>query len=216
VRVPKGRGPVFLLQGGGTNAWLGGEDLLESWDLGAAVIAGRTARTETRLGAGWRDRGYSGGAGGALQRGDETETSVALDQVVFFKRQGRIGRGRSLRLGIEAGEVDADRTFAESFTEARLEAGLPLSGGWRLSLFGARRDEKYDHPESNVGNPFGPPRHDTTWRAGATALWEATSHLSWIVRGMYVWRDSNVELPPGSPLLDYQRTIVSSGFRWVF
>ncbi len=211
VRVPAGRGLTFLLQGGGLYGRLGNEDFLTSWEAAASVIARQAARTETRLAAVLRGRDYSGGAGGALRRGNEDEASVAADQLFFFGR-----RDRYLRLGAAYGISEADRSFAASFIEASAEAAAPLSGRWALSLFGALRKDEYEHPESNVGDPFGPPRDDTTWRAGAAALWKSTDHLFWTARGTYVRRDSNVELLPGSPLLDYERTILSLGLRWIF
>jgi hypothetical protein len=207
ARLSAGEGRVLLLQGGGLYATFGGEELLRSGEAAAAVSVRAAATSETWLAVAVRARRYAEGAG--LRRGDEEEVSVAVDQLLF-----RGSRERYLRIKLEGGDVRGERSFAAVFGEARIEAGVPLSPRFSLLVHGSGRLDRYDHPQSNVGDPGGPERDDRTWRVGAAAVWRATERLDGIVRGSAVRRDSNVELPAGSPLLDYRRTVLALGLRW--
>ncbi len=210
VRMPLGNGPAVLLQGRGTYARFGGEELLQAREAAFTGVLRTTTRSETTLAAALRDREYAAGAG-ALREGDEDEISVAVQQARFFG-----GRERSLRVGLEAGEIRADRPLAAKFGEARVEAGLPVAARCRLFLHAALRADRYDHPESNLGRPTGPGRDDRIWRAGIAGIWQpsAASRFDWIARAEHVRRQSNVELPAGSPLFDYERTVLALGLRW--
>jgi hypothetical protein len=209
-RLPFGDGPAVLLQAGALRAHFGGEELVSTGELGLTAMIPETSWTETRLTAIGRRRDYAPGAG-ALRQDEEDEVSAGIDQLFFFRR-----RDRSLRAGVEMGEVEAGRLQAASFSEARVEAVVAVSSRWSFSLLAARRDDRYDHPESNFGSPNGPARDDTTWRAAAAVVWQATQRLGWMVRGTHVRRDSNVECPPGVSVLEFDRTILSIGFLWSF
>ncbi len=210
ARLPVGSGPAVLLQGGGAYATFGGEKLLRTWEAGVSRVVRTTVRSETTLAGAVRDREYGSGAG-ALREGGEDELSVALRQSRFFG-----SRDRYLRLGVEVGDIRADRALTATFGEASVAAGLPISARCRLFLHSSFRVDRYEHPESNVGNPGGAGRADRTWRVGIAGAWQssARARLDWIARAMYVRRHSNVELPAGSPLFDYERTVLALGLRW--
>ncbi len=210
TRTPVGEGPAVLLQGRGVYAQFGGEELLQAWEAAVTGVVRTTARSETTVAGALRDREYGGGAG-TLREGGEDELSIAVGQSRSFG-----GRDRYLRVGLEAGDIRAERALAARFGEARVEAGRLLSVRCRLLLYAALRADRYDHPESNIGSPGGPGRSDRTWRAGIAGAWQPSAHVpfDWIARAEYVRRNSNVELPAGSPLFDYERTILALGLRW--
>jgi len=87
---------------------------------------------------------------------------------------------------------------------------------WTLQVAGSLREDKFRHHESNLFNPAGPPRKDTTGRATVALVWESSVRLRWIARGTYVDRNSNVDVTPSLPALDYKRTIASLGVSWFF
>jgi hypothetical protein len=174
-----------------------------------STVALRTTRTETRLSASWRDRAYAEDRG-PLGRSDEEEVAVGAGQTFFLGR-----RDRALSLEVESGEVRSVRPFAASFTAISAQASLAVSSRSVLFVLGARREDDYDHPESNLALAAGgPARHDVTWRATAGWLRRASARWSWSVRATHTQRESNVEFPPGSPLLDYERAVLSLGLRW--
>jgi hypothetical protein len=209
-RLPLGGGPVVvLLQAGSLYASFGGDELVRRDEAALTVMVPETHRTATRLIATGRRRDYAAAAGD-LRQEEEDEVAAGVDQFLFNER-----RDRWLRVGVEAGEVRAGRLQAASFTEARAEAEVVVASRWTLSLLGARRDDRYDHPESNLGSAVGPAREDLTWRVTAMVVWQATDRLGWVARGVHVRRDSNVELA-GFPLLDFERTVVSAGLIWGF
>ncbi len=206
VRVPAGAGRfALLLQAGGSAAWLGGERLLETADVAAALLVRETSRTATRVSLAGRDRDDSADAPLLLRRSGE-ELSVGVDQMV------RLGRpGRSLRVGARAGEERMGELFDLSYGEASAEVAAPLAPRWSLHLLASLREDRYAEPASNLLQPLGPARDDTTWRLAAAALWQATDRICWTLRGSHLRRDSNV----GS-LFSYDRTVVALGVEWAF
>ncbi|HYU33492.1 MAG TPA: hypothetical protein VEW48_15165 [Thermoanaerobaculia bacterium] len=211
-RVPRGEGRLaFLLQAGGSRAWLSGDSYRDTTDLAAALFVRETPSATTRLGVSWSDRDFAGGL--PLLRPSGRELSGSVDQWVFFGRPDG-----SLRLGAAAGRYDAERSFERTFWEVSAGAEVPLAPRWALDLTGGFRDDDYANQESSLlGDPLAPPRHDTTWRASATTTWRAAGHLSWTLRVSHIQRNSNVETPfPAVPLLDYERTVVSLGATCLF
>jgi len=214
LRVPAGSGRLaFLLQAGGSRAWLSGDLYRRTADLAASLFVRETPATATRIGVSWSDRDFSE-PGVLLLRPSGEELAGSLDQKIFLGRPDR-----SLRLGAAAGRYDANRLFERTFREVSAEAAMPLVSRWTLYLTGEVRDDDFTNRESNLalGSPLAPPRQDTTWRASAAAIWRATDRLSWSVRASHARRGSNVEIPSlGVPLFDYERTLVSLGVEWLF
>lgn len=209
ARVPSGSGRFsFLLQGGGTRIWLGGDSYLSAAEGAFSVTARRGARSALRLDLEVRDSSYSNDGPGALRRGG-IETVVGLSQYFFLGR-----RDRYLRLGAAAGEQDSGLAFDSASTEAFAELAAPLSTRWTLSLLGSYREDRFDNPESSLLHAPGTPRDDTTWRVTAASAWRMTDRLRWLIRGSHVRRDSNVLVVSRTPLFDYERTTLSLGVDW--
>jgi len=213
TRVPSGAGrAILLLQGGGSFTWLDGNLFLRSADSALSLAIPESAWGETRVALRGSDLDFREEDGPPAFDHSGSEVSLGLGQVFFL---GREGRRPYLRLDQTTGKSHAGRVFESSFDKTSAELSLPLPGRWTLFLLGSRRQDRFAHPESNVTDPAGPARDDLTWRITATTIWQVDQHLSWIVRGSHVRRDSNVEISTG-PLLDYRRTIFSFGFNWVF
>jgi len=212
--VPAGQGRLaLLLQAGGSRAWLAGDLYRGTVDGAASLFVRETPATTTRIGASWSDRDFFP-AGLALLRPSGKELAGSVDQWITLGRPDR-----SLRLGAAAGRYDADRVFERTFREVSAEAAVPLAPRWTLYLTGEVHTDDYANRESNLAlpdDPLAPPRRDTTRRASATAVWRATDRLSWSLRASEARRRSNVEIPFGGPLLDFDRTVVSLGAAWLF
>jgi hypothetical protein len=113
-------------------------------------------------------------------------------------------------------ERRASRAFDASAVEGQAEAALPFSLRWEVRLYGAWREDDFDHPESNLFAPAsGIVRKDETLRMIATVLFRPAPRLRWLARATWVDRDSNVDLGEGLPDLDYQRLLVTAGISWV-
>jgi tetratricopeptide (TPR) repeat protein len=218
TQVPFGNSRYsVLLQGGASYYQLDGTTFLRTWDGAASLILRPTPDTSTQLGLAFSDREFSDrGLGNARRSGQDL--ILRLGQSFFFKR-----RDRSLRLTAVAGDRNAGRAFSASFVEGGIELALPLAPWWprwSLQAAGSLRKDGFDHQESNLFNPSGPPRKDTTARTTVALVWESSVQLRWTLRGTYVDRNSNVSLmsalPPALPALDYTRTLASLGVSWFF
>ena len=212
VRVPARPGRLtVVLQAGGSYARVGGDPYLRSAAAGGSLWIRDSNSEATRLDLEIRDRSYDGDGPPPFQRSG-TEVSLAASQIFFVG-----GDDRFLRLGAAAGQWTAGRAFAGSSLEGIAEITAPLPGGWTLFLQGARRADRFAQPESNLGDPFsGTARRDATWRALASLERPLTDRLRFTVRGMWVERGSNIDLPPGFPLFDYRRTLLATGLVWTF
>lgn len=197
-----------LLHAGGTSYQLDGSSYLQTWEGAASLTFHETAATATRLDLGYADRDFS-------DRSDELRSgedlSLQVSQLFFFGR-----RDRSLRLGVLTEDRRAEPEFAATVLEGNAEAAWPLGDRWVLGLEGSVREDDYEDPRSNLFDPTGESRNDTTARGAVTLAWAATQRLRWTARGAYIRRTSNVDLGPGLPDLDYRRLIVSAGMSWVF
>lgn len=211
VRVPFGERRVSaLLQGGGGYYQLDGATYLRTWDGAASLILHLTPATSTQLDLVFSDRDFSGGGLGDERRNGQ-DLFLRLGQSFFFGH-----RARCLRLAAAAGDRQASREFSASFAEGSAELALPLTPAWSFQLRGSLRKDDYDHEESNLFNPAGPPREDTTVTATAALVWQSSFRLRWTARATRVDRDSNVDLGSGLPDLDYQRSTASLGASWSF
>jgi hypothetical protein len=212
VRVPGRPGRLTAtLQAGGSYARVGGDPYLRSAAAAGSLWIRGPGSDATRLDLEIRDRRYDGDGPPPLQRSG-TEISLAASRIFFLG-----GDDCSLRLGAGAGRWTAGRAFAGSSLEGLAEITAPLPGGWTLFLQGARRADRFAQTESNLGDPFvGAARRDATWRVVAAAERPLAERLRFTVRGMWVERGSNVDLPPGFPLFDYRRTVLAAGLVWGF
>lgn len=209
ARVPFGASRfTTLLQAGGTHYQLDGTSYLQTWEGAASLTFHETSATATRLDLGYADREFS--ARSDAQRSGE-DLSLQVSQLFYFGR-----RNRYLRLGALAEEHQAHPAFSASILEGNAEIGWPIGARWTLGLEGSVREEDYDDPRSNLFDPAGEARNDTLARGALTLAWAATERLRWTARGAYISRNSNVDLSPGVPGLDYRKLIVSAGMSWVF
>jgi hypothetical protein len=211
TRVPAGAGRfALLLQAEGTTARLGGDPFLHASEAGAALLMRESPATTTRIDLAGIDRSYSHDESGVLGQGGR-ETSLGVSQFVFLGR-----RDRYLRLGLAAGERSAGLAYDSTSRTAFAEASLPLLPRLTLFVAGERREDRFSHSISNLFNPTGPEREDVTWRLTGAAVVALADSLRVTLRGSYSRRRSNVDFTPGSPLFDYRRTVVSTGFDWSF
>jgi hypothetical protein len=209
ARVPSRSGRFsFLLQGGGTRVWLGGDSFLSAAEGAFSVMARHSPGSAVRLDLEIRDSSYSRDGSGALHRGG-TEAVLGLSHYFYLGR-----RDRWLRLGAAAGEQDSGQAFDSASTEAFAELAAPLSTRWTLSLLGSYREDRFDNPESSLLHAPGRPRDDATWRVTAASAWRMTDHLQWVIQGSHVQRESNVLVVSQAPLFDYERTTLSLGVDW--
>ena len=214
ARVPFGSGRSgrisALLQAGGATYQLDGGAFLRTWEGAGSLFFHERPATATRLDLGLAGRGFAAGP-----LGDERESgrdlSLQASQLFFFGRPDR-----SARIGL----LGVDRRSHPEFTEKRLEANaelrMPFARRWSASLEGAIGRDDFASAESNLFDLGGPARRDTTRRAALTLAWAATPRLQVTARGTYANRGSNVDLGPGLPGLDYQRSTASVALSWGF
>jgi len=197
-----------LFQAGGAVYRLGSDPFLQTMDGAAAFSFRETAGTSTRFDLGYSDRHFSGGPRFDPRHSGQ-DLSLGVSQLFYFG-----GLSRSLRLGASGADRRAGPEFAGSYLEGNGELVWPL--GLRLSavLEGRVRKDRYDRPESNLFDPTGPPRRDTTLQSAATLVWAASVRLRWTLRGIYTTRNSNVDLGDGLPDLGYRRKVISVGLSW--
>ena len=77
------------------------------------------------------------------------------------------------------------------------------------------RQSDFDHPESNLLDPSGPSREDSTWAVTAALTWVLRSELHLIAQASYTDRDTDLGLV-GPSTLDYQRTVTMLGVNLSF
>jgi hypothetical protein len=213
TRVPLGLGRFSaMLQAGGGYALLGGESFLRVAEAAASVKVRESAWAATRVDVEARDRTFlhEDRTGSLLRSGEEAVLGV--HQYLSWGRADRY-----LRMGLIAGRQQAEGlAFDADFGEASAEVGVPLASRWTLFLLASRREDRFAHPESNLSDPGGREREDTTWRGTAALLWRTTDRTVWTVSGGYVRRDSNLALFSGASLLDYDRATASVRLQWLF
>jgi hypothetical protein len=210
VRVPFGASRVSaVLQAGGSHYRLGDATYLKTVDGAASLSFQESTSTATRLDLAYSDRDFDDRGIEGLRSGEDL--SLQVSQLFYLGR-----RDRFVRVGVRGLERRASRAFDASAVEGQAEAALPFSLRWEVRLYGAWREDDFDHPESNLFAPSsGTVRKDTTLRAIATVLFRPAPRLRWLARATWVDRDSNVDLGEGLPDLDYQRLIVTAGISWV-
>lgn len=207
VRVPfASNWFTAVFQAGGSSYQLDGSTYLHVWEGAASLTFNETPGTATRLDLLYSDLDFSA-AELADERRSGEEMSVRASQLFFFGR-----RDRFLRLGLLAGDRKAGPPFSASIGEASAELRWPLAARWAVHAEGTVRRTGYDGPASNLFDPQGETREDTTARAAVTLSWAATERLRWTARGVYVDRDSNLGF--AETFLDYRRTVVSVGLSW--
>jgi hypothetical protein len=211
TRVPMGDTRLgLLLQAAGSWLGLGNTDYLRQAGGAAALTVNGPGPAATRIDLGASRLRFAGDATGDLRRSG-SELAVAVGESLFLG-----GRGGYLRLAASGGARQAGASFAHRFVEIAAEAGTPLPAGWTLYLDVDRRQERFDHPQSNLTQLAGPARDDASWRGSVAAARMLGERLACTARASYVRRDSNVELPGQMPLFDYRRTIAGVGISWFF
>jgi hypothetical protein len=121
-----------------------------------------------------------------------------------------------LRVSALVADRAAGREFTATAAEGKAELAFPVGGRWSVAVEAAARRDEFEHAESNLFVPAGPPRRDTTWRAAALLSRRAGARLLWSARVGWADRDSNVDLGPALPDLDYRRTSAGLGVGWTF
>jgi hypothetical protein len=207
VRVPfAGSRITALVQAGGSSYQLDGSAYLRTWEGAASLAFNETSGTATRLDLLYSDLDFS-----EVELADERRSgedlSVRASQLFFLGR-----RDRFLRLGVLAGDREAGPPFSASIEEGSAEIRWPLAIRWAVHAEGSLRRTEYDGSESNLFDPGGETREDTTIRGAVTLSWAATERLRWTARGLYVDRDSNLGFEEA--FLDYRRTVLSVGLSW--
>jgi hypothetical protein len=209
ARLPFGSSRfTSLFQTGGAVYRLGSEPYYQTLE-GAAVFGIReTPATTTRFDLGYADRRFPGGLLSDPRRSGQ-DLSLGLSQIFYFG-----GWNRMLRLGARGVDRRAGPEFKGTFLEGNGELVWPL--GLRLStvLEGRVREDHYDRRESNLFDPTGPRRRDTTLQTAAALVFASTDRLRWTARAAYTRRRSNVDLGDGLPDLGYRRLVVSAGLSW--
>ena len=210
LRVPVGQSRfTVLLQASGAHAWLGGGSYLRLAEGAVSLGIREAAWTLTRIDVQVLDRSFEPALVERFHGG--RESSIGLSQSF---RLG--GQNRYVRLGVRAGEVSGSPGSDGEVREAEAEVGVPLYARWALVLSGSWTERSFDHEVSNFARPSGPARDDALWQVTAASAYRLTSRVQWTARASWAERDSNVELLPGAPLLDYRRTIVATGLEWSF
>ncbi len=209
--VPFGSEAVsILLQGALEHYRLDNEPYLTSFTLAASLILRESLRTATELSLVVQDREFSQEPSGDRRRSGE-DARLEVSQLFSLGR-----RDRYLRLALSAGDRQAGRAESAARHEAGAEVMLPLVPKWTLRLAGARREDRYDHRESNLFHPTGERREDTTWRGETTLLWAVTPRLRFTLNVLRVERESSVDLGSNLPDLGYARAAGSIGLEWLF
>jgi hypothetical protein len=210
ARTPFAGGGRFtaLLQAGGAVYRLGSEPYYQTLEAAAAFGVRETPAIATHIDLAYADRRFPGGLFSDPRRSGY-DLALGLSQSFDFG-----GRNRSLRLGARGVDRRAGSEFTGTLLEGNAELVWPLALRLSAVLEGRAREDRYDRPESNLFNPTGPRRRDTTLQTAATFVWAATPRLRWTARTSYTRRRSNVELGDGLPDLGYQRLVVAAGLSW--
>jgi hypothetical protein len=226
ARAPLGGGRfAALVQAGASYSELGGAPFLRTAEAAAAVTIRpqrdnrdradrRTSPpppkvlTSTRITLDVQDRAFF--REHRVRSGEQV--TVELSELVHFTR-----RGIDFRVSLLGGDRSAREAFSESFVDAGADLLLPLTRQWSLRFAGGWRRDDYDHRSSNLFDPDnGSRRQDETWRGAVALTWEISQHLRGTARATAASRNSNVDLGPGQPDLDYRRATAALGLSWVF
>jgi hypothetical protein len=210
ARTAIGGGSRFtaLLQAGGAAYRLGSEPYYQTQEAAATFGLRETPAIATRIDLAYADRRFSSGPLSDPQRSGY-DRSLGLSQSFELG-----GWNRSLRLGARGVDRRAGPEFTGTLLEGNGELAWPLALCWSAVLDGRARQDRYDRPESNLFNPTGPRRRDTSLQAAATVVWAPTPRLRWTARTSYTRRRSNVELGDGLPDLGYRRLVATAGLSW--
>ncbi len=198
---------AFAIQAGGSASWINGAPYLRTADLGLGWTFREGKGAATSLDLGYSDRSFSG----VSQKRSGDDLSAGLHQTFFLGRSDR-----SFSLGVTATNRSAGRRFASERRSAEVGLALPIGARCGLNLSGSYLNEKFDHPESNLFSPFGPPREDDTTRGAAAFIWSPSAKLRFAARAAFARRTSNVDLGSGLPDLDYRRTEFGLSAAWTF
>jgi hypothetical protein len=197
----------FVAQAGGSAVWLDGDSYLRSADVGLGWTLREGTSTSTAIDLAYSDRSFSG----THKKRSGDDLSAGLHQTFFLGRSDR-----SFSLGVTAVNRSAGRRFASERRSAEVGLALPIGARCGLNLSGSYLNEKFDHPESNLFSPFGPPREDDTTRGAAAFTWAPSAKLRFAARAAFARRTSNVDLGSGLPDLDYRRTELGLTAAWTF
>ena len=210
ARTPFGGGGRFtaLLQAGGAVYRLGSEPYYQTLEAAAVLGVRETPATTTRLDLGYADRRFPGGLLSDPRRSGH-DLSLGLSQLFYFG-----GWSRALRLGVRGVDRRAGPEFTGTFLEGNGEVDWPLGLRFSTVLEARARTDRYDRRQSNLFDPTGPRRHDTTLQTAAAIVWAASDRLRWTARAAYTRRHSNVDLGDGLPDLGYRRLVLSAGLSW--
>jgi hypothetical protein len=210
ARTAIGGGSRFtaLLQAGGAVYRLSSEPYYQTLEAAAAFGVRETPAIATRVDLAYADRRFPGGLFSDPERSGR-DLSLGLSQSFELGAWNRW-----LRLGARGVDRRAGPEFTGTFLEGNGELAWPLALRWSAFLDGRAREDRYDRPESNLFDPAGPRRRDSTLQAAATVVWAATHRLRWTARTSYTRRRSNVELGDGLPDLGYRRLVVTAGLSW--
>lgn len=218
ARTPLGSDSVsFLLQVGGSRAWVDGEAAVDRVEVAGSMTLRPGGWGLTRLQARYRDAESDTdrpGAGTALDPFGE-EIAAGVVQTFFLGRPDRY-----LRLGAEAGEIDAGLAYDRSFVDLSVELALPVGRDGRSTLYlagGGRRDD-FDDPVSTFFLAGADDtREDETLRAGAGLVTRLGDQFA--LTGRVGWSDRDSDLGTvfgGTDFLSYDRTLASLGLVWNF
>jgi hypothetical protein len=212
ARIPFGSDGrlTALFQAGGAVYRFGSEPYYQTLEGAASFGFRETPATTTRCDLGYADRRFPGGLLSDPHRSGD-DLSLGLSQLFVLGSSSR-----ALRLGVRGVDRRAGAEFAETFWEAEGALDWQLGPRWSAVLEGRSREDHYDRPESNLFDPAGPRRHDTTLQTAAAVVWTPTYRLRWTARAAYTHRRSNVDLGEGLPDLGYRRLVVSAGLGWDF
>ncbi|MEM7482976.1 MAG: tetratricopeptide repeat protein [Acidobacteriota bacterium] len=215
TRVPIGhRRFALLLQGGVAEDELDSVAFVTTTRLAASVFWRQGATGTTRLAVATSDEDFENDGSGAFEASGTT-TEVEVEQTFYLGP-----RNRYLRLAAAVGERDAGATFDASHTRGRAELALPLSDRWTLGLSGSYETIDFDAIESNplfFIFPVDEIREDTKTGFSAVVSWALTPRLLLVGRGSRTDRDADLG-PVAEQFFDfdYERTVVTVGFRWFF
>ncbi|HEX9668332.1 MAG TPA: hypothetical protein VGC93_02500 [Thermoanaerobaculia bacterium] len=204
---------AVVLQAGASRYELGGETYLDTVEGAAAVAFRPNPVSLTQLELVWVERDFAAQELADPRRSGR-DAALRLGQTFPFGGPG--ARRPRLRLTAKAADREAGREFDATAYEGGAELLWPLGLAWTAGLEAAARRDEFAHPQSNLFDPSGPARQDTTVRAGASLSWRAAARLQWTARVAWTDRDSNVDLGPGLPDLDYRRATASLGASWAF
>jgi tetratricopeptide (TPR) repeat protein len=222
VAADGGRRLSLLLQGGIDYTTLDDRGYLTTVEGSASLVYRPSRLWASQIDLHLQDSSYREEP--IVGRRSGTEVRLGLSQSLSLGRSDRF-----LRLEALGGRRSAGRPFESSLLRGTAELFLPLPARpINLSLLGSWQQDDYANLESDLFfsafDPFHPEfvelhpsatqRRDTTLRATASLSWTLPSRLQVLTRFTWIDRSSNLKSKLAS--LDYHRTILSVGARWLF